>query len=99
MARASEEEIAELLGDRADESIVERVANVGASIDQVREALEDLDFELRFGEVREPLSAIIEEVRSILEELPHFDDLLDQTATHEDDDEHEGLTVIDELHD
>lgn len=94
MTPASADEIAELLGERAEESIVERVANVGASIEEVRDAVEDLDFEVRFGEERTPASPRVKEVRTILEELPYFEDLVPEPAEDEDE-ELQGLTVID----
>ncbi len=93
MTAASADEIAELLGDRADENIVDRIANVGASLDEVTEALDDLDHQHRFGEERVAASPRIEEVRTILEELPYSDELSPGTTSYEED-EHEGLTVI-----
>ena len=46
------DEIAELLVDRADEAIVERVANIGATVDEVAEAIEHLDYQTRFERTR-----------------------------------------------
>jgi hypothetical protein len=92
MTAASAEEVAELLGERAEESIVERIAAVGASVDEIHEAVDDLDFQLRFGEPRPPSSPHVKDVRAILEELPYFEDLLDDGT--EEDEEYEGLTVV-----
>ncbi|MBX3155046.1 MAG: hypothetical protein KF773_03525 [Deltaproteobacteria bacterium] len=96
MSAASAEDIAELLGDRADDTIVERIANVGATLDEVTEALDDYEDELRFGEERLPSSVRVEEVRTILEELPAEDsDLAGEVVTaDEDEDEDEGLRVV-----
>lgn len=93
MTAANADEVAELLGDRADEAIVERIVHLGASLDEVSEALDDLDYQTRFGEPREASSPKIEELRSILEELPYFEDVLAEAA--EDEDEAEGLRVMD----
>lgn len=62
------EEVSDLLGD-VDETIAERIAGTGASVDDLGAALDDLDHERRFGERRIPASAKIAEVREILEEL------------------------------
>ena len=97
-ANANADEIAELLGDHVDEAIVERIANLGATIDEIAEAVEDLDYQARFGEDQEPSSAKIAEIRAILEELPHYEDLLPET-NQEQEDEHEGLTVVDDIED
>jgi len=67
---ATPEEIAEIFGDDLDESIIERIAATSASIDEIGEAIDDLDYERRYGEQREASSYRIEEVRTILEELP-----------------------------
>ena len=93
MANASADEIAELLGDRADDAIVERIVNLGASVDEVAEALDDLEYELRFGEPRTAASAKIDELRQILEELPPDEDALVEPDVR-DEDEHEGLSVV-----
>jgi hypothetical protein len=95
MARATFEEIVELLGDeRIDEAFIERVANVGASIDEVGEAVDDLEYERRYGEPREPSSPLVEEVRSILEELPAERSFAEPESEPEAAEENEGLTVI-----
>ena len=96
---ATEEDIAELLGPRAEESIVERIASTGASIDEVREAFEDLEFQARFAEERPPTSPAVEEVRAILEEMPYFEELAEEAgaggeAEEPDQLEDEGLTLI-----
>jgi hypothetical protein len=62
------EEVASLLGD-VDDTIAERIAGTGASVDELGAALDDLDHERRFGERRVPASAKIAEVRGILEEI------------------------------
>jgi Fe-S-cluster formation regulator IscX/YfhJ len=82
--------VAELLGERADEKIVERIVNVGASFDEVSEALDDLDHQMRFREEREPASSRIAELRSILEELPYFDDDSGEVEAAD-----EGLRIVD----
>jgi hypothetical protein len=92
MTAATADEIAELLGERAEESIVDRIAHLGASVDEVYEAIADLEFQLRFDEERAPSSPRVKEIRTILEELPYVEDVL--TDPDEDDDEHEGLSVI-----
>jgi hypothetical protein len=92
MATATADEIGELLEDRVDETIVDRIANTGASIDEIAEAMEDLDYERRFGETREPSSLRVAEVRAILEEVSGPDDVEDVL---DEDEEDEGLTVVD----
>ncbi len=92
MSAATADEIGELLEDRAiDETIVERLVSTGASLDEIAEAMEDVEYEARFGEVREASSARIEEVRTLLATLAH-DDLDDDLD--EDDEDDEGLTVV-----
>jgi hypothetical protein len=70
---ASTEEVGELLGE-ADESVIERVVETGASIDEIAEALEDLEVERRSGPQRTPSSARILELRHILQDLFSEDD-------------------------
>ena len=56
------------------------------------EAIDDLDYERRYGEPREAASQRVEEVRSILEELlPESESDGDEPEPSE---EHEGLTVV-----
>ena len=93
MGVASADEITDLLGDRADEKIVDRIAHVGASLDELTEAVDDFEYQMRFGESREPSSAKVEEIRMILEELPYDLDVLGDTDNEAD--EHEGLSVVD----
>jgi hypothetical protein len=94
---ASEDEVAELLGERADETIIERIVNTGASIEDVHEAFEDLEFEMRFGEERVAASPMVEEVRRILEELPYFEEVEKvAVADSEEEEEVEGFTVLEE---
>src|SRR5262245_5181280 len=91
----TEDEVVELLGDRAEESIVERITHVDATIDDVREALEDLEFQMRFGEEREAPSPTIEELRGILEELPRLEEIAEQHADEDlEEEEAEGLSVV-----
>jgi len=94
MRAATSDEIADLLGDRAEEVLVERISDLGVSLDEVAEALEDFEHQLEYGEEREPSSPKVEDVRIVLEEL------VEQRPTplptnDDDDEEHEGLTVID----
>ena len=70
MPTATRDEIFELLGDRANDAIVERIANVGASLDEIAEAIYDDDYLRQYGE--EPYrgcSLKIDQVRVILEDL------------------------------
>ena len=90
MAAATADEIGELLEERVDETIVERIANTGASLDEVNEALEDLEYEARFGETRESSSPRVEEVRAILEEVPE----LTEVEGEDEEEEDEGLTLV-----
>lgn len=93
--RATVEDIAELLGEDVDETILERIANTGASIDEVNEAIEDLEYERRYGEPREPSSARVEEVRAILEEIPELEpEGIAASGEDEQEETDEGLTVI-----
>ncbi len=64
----SREEVADLLGD-VDADVAERIAAVGATVDELGAALDDLDHERRFGERRVPASTKIAEVREVLEEI------------------------------
>lgn len=93
---ANADEVAELLGDAVDESIVDRIVDVGASIDEVQEAIDELEFQRRFGEVRNGSTRAVDEVRAILEEVPVVADEPPVAVLLEDDadEEHEGLRVI-----
>jgi DNA-binding transcriptional MerR regulator len=71
MTTASYEQIVEVLGD-VDPLFVRRVEDTGASIDEIGEALGDLEHERAGGERRLASSPRVAEVRAILEEL--FDD-------------------------
>lgn len=62
------EDVTDLLGD-VDPAIAERIAETGATVDELGAALDDLDHERRFGERRVPASTTIAAVRSILDEL------------------------------
>ena len=100
-AVANADEVAELLGDAVDESIVDRVVDTGASIDEVQEAIDDLELARRYGEMRTGSTRIVDEVRAILEELPHVVEELPNILEEDEDDELHGLRVIeaDELAD
>src|SRR5438552_1812210 len=64
---AAREEIAALLGE-VDASYIDRVYDVGASLDEIGEALDDL--EGKFPETRHlPSSTRVSEVREVLNEL------------------------------
>lgn len=75
METASKSEIAELLGTRADEVVIERIAELGVTTDEVSQALDDLEHEARSGETRIAASPKIEEIRTILDELPVIDQI------------------------
>lgn len=98
MISASAEEIAEILGGRATDAIVKRIVKLGASTNEVAEALDDLDYERRSGEPRRAASGKIDEIRQILEELSLGGNTLEQEPGEAD--ELEDLSVIgaDELH-
>lgn len=61
------EDLAELFGE-LDSSIAQRIAETGATTDEVGAALDDLDHERRYHERRIPVSAKIAEIRAILED-------------------------------
>lgn len=92
MAAATADEIGELLEERVDETIVERIANTGASLDEVSEAIDDLEYEARFGETRDSSSARVKDVRAILEEVSG--DLIGDDDGDEEE-EGEGLSLVD----
>jgi hypothetical protein len=56
MTTAGADGIAELLGDRADEAIVERIANIGATLDEVAESNRRRGLPDRFGDEQAPSS-------------------------------------------
>jgi hypothetical protein len=93
MRAATTDEIADLLGDRAEEVLVDRIADLGVSLDEVAEALEDFEHQREYGEEREPSSPRIEDIRMVLEEL--VEERPTAPANDNDDEEHEGLTVVD----
>lgn len=69
MTTATHAQIVELLGD-VDELYVKRLEDTGASLDEIGEALGDLEDEDRLGEPpRMATSPRVAEVRTILEEL------------------------------
>jgi hypothetical protein len=98
MAAATIDEIAELIGDRADEAFVDRIANLGPTTDEIAEALDDLEYSRRYGEQRVSGSARVEEVRAILEELPRADPLPELADVDglegEDEDINDGLSIV-----
>ena len=65
----SREVVIELLGEEVDESVIERIIDTGATIDEVTEAFDDVEHERRFAERRFPSTTKVAEVRVILEEL------------------------------
>ena len=72
MTIATHAEIVELLGD-VDDLFVKRLEDTGATLDEIGQALGDLEDEDRLGEPpRIATSPRVAEVRAILEEL--FDD-------------------------
>ena len=65
----SRTEVSAILGE-IDPLIIERVVDTGASIDEIAEALGELEDEAGFGDVRRvPSSSRVIEVRAILTEL------------------------------
>jgi hypothetical protein len=83
----SAQDLRQLLGD-VDDVFIERIVETEASLDDVVEALHDVEDEREFGEVpRVPTSAIAAEVRVILREL--------FAATKEEDEDEEALPIID----
>lgn len=80
MTTATHAQIAELLGD-VDDLFVKRLEDTGASLDEIGEALGDLESENVRGEPPHvPSSPRVAEVRAIIEELmdTNDDDDLDQ---------------------
>jgi len=74
MTHATHTQIVELLGD-VDELYIRRIEDTGASIDEIGEALGDLEDEERLGESpRAPSTGRVAEVRAILTELFDSDD-------------------------
>jgi DNA-binding transcriptional MerR regulator len=71
MTTASYEQIVEVLGD-VDPLFVKRLEDTGASLDEIGEALGDLEDDRAGGARRIASSTRVAEVRAILEEL--FDD-------------------------
>ena len=71
---ATHTQIVELLGD-VDDLFVKRLEDTGASLDEIGEALGDLEDEEVLGEPPHvPSSSRVAEVRSILAELMDTDD-------------------------
>jgi DNA-binding transcriptional MerR regulator len=74
MTTATHAQIVELLGD-VDDLFVKRLEQTGASLDEIGEALGDLEDEDVLGEPpRIATSPRVAEVRAILEELMDTDD-------------------------
>jgi hypothetical protein len=68
---ASREEIIAMLGE-VDQSYVDRVFDIGASVDEIGEALDDLE---RFAETRhDPPTLRVARVRQVLAELFEADE-------------------------
>jgi hypothetical protein len=68
------EEVEDLLGE-VDPLIIERILATHATLEEVGEALADVEDEQRFGERRAPASPRVAEVREILEDvLDELDD-------------------------
>jgi len=65
---ATADDLQELLGD-LDELVVERILEIGASAEEVAEALADVEEERQSGKRREVISARAAEVRAILEDV------------------------------
>lgn len=72
-ASATAEDVENVLGD-VDGFVVKRVLDTGATLDEIAEALADIEVERELGERRVPTSARVAEVREILEELSEEDD-------------------------
>jgi hypothetical protein len=92
---ASLEEIREFLGDEVEDSIIERVADTRASVEEIAEALDQREHEHRFREPLTPSTVVVADVRKILEELP-FDDDAGLAASDEEDEDEDlaGLTIV-----
>jgi hypothetical protein len=78
MASASYDQIVGMLGD-VDPLFVKRLEDTGASVDEVGEALGDLESEREGGARRMASSARVAEVRAILEEM--FDEPEDEEGS------------------
>lgn len=66
---ASASDVSRLLGD-VDPLIVERIVSIGASPDEIDEALREAQDEVGFGEApHAPSSPRVHEVRAVLDEL------------------------------
>ena len=70
---ATEKDVENVLGD-VDAFVVKRVLDTRATVDEIAEALADIEVEREFGERRLPTSARVAEVREILEEISEQDD-------------------------
>jgi len=74
MTHATHTQIVDLLGD-VDDLFVKRIEDTGASLDEIGEALGDLENEDVLGEPpRIPSSPRVAEVRAIIEELMETDE-------------------------
>jgi hypothetical protein len=73
MSPATAQEIEEVLGE-LEPLAIERLVDTHATIDEIGEALAALEDERRFGDVHEPTSPRVREVREILEGLGSEDD-------------------------
>jgi hypothetical protein len=71
---ATASDVNRLLGD-ADPLVVERIVSTGASVDEIAEALREVEDERGFGEqAHEPSSPRVTEVRAVLHDLFAEDD-------------------------
>jgi hypothetical protein len=68
MTSTTTEDLEEVLGD-IDTFTIERILDTHATVEEVAEALSDLEDERRFGERREATTARVAEVRAILEDM------------------------------
>jgi hypothetical protein len=92
MEVATAEDVAELLGERIDDATVERILGLDPTLDEVSEAVEDLEYEERFGEAPEVSSPKVDEIRKILAELPR--PVIEDEDDDDDDDDDSGLRVV-----
>jgi hypothetical protein len=70
---ATANDVSRLLGD-VDQLVVERILSTGASVDEIDEALREVEDEQGFGEEpHQPSSPAVAEVRSVLYELAVLD--------------------------
>jgi hypothetical protein len=74
MHAATADDVVRILGD-VDPLIAERILSTGASVEEIGEALLEVEDEHGFGELgHEPSSPRVTEVRAVLEELDVLDE-------------------------